>query len=414
MTSNNPIAVVTKRIIDLSYLIVLGVLVFGVMTIFVQSLNSDEFHKLISKNPNMFIDYIKLYAGAKIVAAGQGHMVYAPEVQSQFMNQIAAPSQYPMVKFIQYPPYDFAMAIPLTVLPLIDSFAVWTVATMLIGCGGVYYLRRVNGQSMSIIEGFTLVCLYAGSLFSFNSIILGQTAWLMLGIVSLFFAALLQKKEWLCGLAIAVSTIKPQLLLLLAPPIVLRRMWKAIVLAAVAELLFLGLAFNTVGWDNIVHYPSILAHAESGMYGRDNERMVSIRGLASALFGGSAGFGLSVASLAIALGLFFWFWWKADDRHSQIRAISLSVLVFLIFSPHSFLYDCLILSLPTVLLMRETTLSGAIFQPHLSQRLWGIILLLMPVVCWAPYLRSEVWCLAIPVGCQCCITRYLVKTGQEQ
>ena len=341
----------------------------------------------------MFIDFVKLYAGAKIVAAGHGHQIYDAGVQSQWMNDVVSPSHYDAAKYIQYPPYDFALATPLTVLPLISSYAVWTIATMLLGLAAMVYLRGVSGHSLSLIGMGTLALLYVGSLFSFNSIILGQTAWLMLAIVCIFFAAMLKKREFLCGLTIVASTIKPQLLLLLAPPLLVRKMWRSVALAMVLEVVLLALAAGTVGWENVVLYPQILAHAESDLYGRDNERMVSIRGLTSALFGGSAGFVISLGSVAIALALIIWFWRQADDRLSQFRAISLSVLIFLILSPHSFLYDCLLLAVPTILLVPETSLSGAFAQRPLSKKSRSILLMFGPSLVWLPYmcLHPEVW-----------------------
>jgi hypothetical protein len=410
LDTNNPIASVAKKIVDLTYLLVLGVLVAGICMVFAENLSTDKFHALISKNPNMFVDFVKLYAGAKIIAGGQGHFVYEPTVQAQWMNECAAPTHYNVLKYIQYPPYDFALATPLMVLPLISSYAVWTIVTMLIGFAGMFYLRRVSNKSVTVIEAATLALLYAGSLFSFNSIILGQTAWLMLAIVCVFFGTLIQKKEILCGLAIVASTIKPQFLLLLAPPLLLRKMWKAIAVAIVLELALLALGIATVGWDNVIKYPQILAHAESDLFGRDNERMVSVRGVTSALFGGSAGFLISAASVAVAVGMLFWLWWQADDREKQFRAASLSVLVFLIFSPHSFLYDCLILSIPTILLMRETSLSNALAQQPLTRRAWCVFLLLVPVLSWVPYvcLHSEVLASQFLLLSNCCLLAALL------
>jgi hypothetical protein len=182
-------------------------------------------------------------------------------------------------------------------------------------------------------------------------------------------------------------------------------MWKTIAVATLLELVLLALGIGTVGWDNVIKYPQILAHAESDLYGRDNERMVSVRGLTSALFGGSAGFLISATSLAIALALICWLWWKADDRDSQFRAISLSVLVFLIFSPHSFLYDCLILSIPTILLMRETSLSGALAEQPLVKKVCSVFLLLVPALTWLPYvyLHPEVWASQFILAANVCL-----------
>jgi hypothetical protein len=311
----------------------------------------------------------------------------------RWMNECAAPAHYDLVKFIQYPPFDFALAAPLTVLPLISSYAVWTLATMLAGLGGLLYLRRVSGKSMTMIEVGSVTLLYAGSLFSFNSIILGQTAWLLLAVVCIFFAALLENRQILCGLAIALSTIKPQLLMLLAPPLLIRKMWVSIAVAGALELILLGLSVGTVGWDNVIKYPQILVHAESDLFGRDNERMVSVRGLTSILFGGSGGFLVSVISVVVAVALMCWVWWKADARPSQFRAISISTLVFLIFSPHSFLYDCLLLAIPTVLLLAETTLSGALLDQSVSRKIWGVSLMLTPSLLLVPYffLHPETW-----------------------
>jgi hypothetical protein len=226
-----------------------------------------------------------------------------------------------------------------------------------------------------------------------NNVLLGQTGWLNLALVAAFFAALLAKKDIPGGMALAFSTIKPQLLLLLFLPVLFLKRWQLLAVAFGCEMLLLLLAGSAVGFSNIIGYPGILLHAESA-YARNGlnpELMVCLRAPLSLLLPQSMAFLISGLTVLAGAALICLLWRHADSAEKQIRATALSAVVYLIFSPHAFLYDCLLLIIPLLLTYPSNGLSKAFAQMTGNERGWLAILLLAPLLAWCPYLCHEAW-----------------------
>jgi Glycosyltransferase family 87 len=378
--------------------IFLGILIcFAVLSLraWMSILTTGDLYVADLARSNLMIDFVKLYSGAKIIVAGEGKQIYDPDVQLAQMNQTVQPNRYPIRKYAQYPPYDFLLATPLTALPLMSAYALWCAGTLLLGLIGIVYFRHVVGGSLAFSDVLALALLYFNSLFSMDSIMIGQTAWLMLGVVSVFFAAFYKRQNFLAGFMLALSTIKPQFLFCLLPGVLMERRWRLIFYASLFELCLLVASIFFVGWTNIVDYPHVLAHAEAQMFGRDDVYMACLRGLLTSLLGEQLGFYSSFLPVVVGLALMVYAWYPRskssllapDSPHFNV-AVSASVLVYLVCSPHTFLYDCLLLAIPALLLLRKVS-PEFILQKTGSEKYWQFFLLLLPVLAWVPYLYSK-------------------------
>jgi len=343
------------------------------------------------KNSMLMIDFVKLYSGSAIVAKGEGEGLYDPYCQLAAMNRVVSPNSYPAPRYIQYPPYDFVLASPLTLLPFPTAYSLWCISTLLFGLAGVFYLRNLSGGSFSVLENLSIILIYYNSLFSMDAIMIGQTAWFMLGIVSIFYGAFLARRDYLAGGMLALSTVKPQFLFCLLPLPLLEKRWRTLLVAFVIEIVFLIVSVWTVGWHNVIQYPNYLKTAEAHMFGNDNEYMTCLRGFLTVLLGRELGFYVSLACVLIGVSIIIYSWHSNKRIYNGTAGntgykltISAMMLVYLVFSPHTFVYDCLLLAVPAVLLLDEFSLEGALKAKGM-ERWWRMLLFLLPIISWLPH-----------------------------
>jgi hypothetical protein len=347
------------------------------------------------RNSMLMIDFVKLYAGSAIVANGHGKDLYDPYCQLAAMNRVVQPNSYPTVRYIQYPPYDFVLASPLTLLPFPAAYSLWCIGTLLFGLAGVFYLRWASGGSLSIVESLSIIFIYYNSLFSMDAIMIGQTAWFMLGLVCFFFGAFLTRRDYLAGVMLAASTVKPQFLFCLLPLPIFEKRWRTLLVAFVLEILLWAGSIWAVGWDNVLHYPTILKTAEAQMFGNDNEYMTCLRGFLTVIMGRELGFYVSLACVSIGFALMTYSWYsnkriyKGTIGNTGLKiTIATFVLVYVIFSPHTFVYDCLLLAVPAILLLDDFSVEG-VFQAKGMERWWRLLLFILPLISWLPHLLHK-------------------------
>ncbi len=245
-----------------------------------------------------------------------------------------------------YPPTGLLLVAPLSLLPYKASLVVWTVAGL--GALGAV-LWKILREPASVV---VLLLFPAVSLCVIN----GQSG--------LFLAALLgaglvflDRRPWLAGVALGVATVKPQMLLLVIPCLVLGRHWRAIGGMGVT---FLGmvalsiLAFGTGPWigflDSVIGGVDILQHV------RPLERMPSVFVAASlAGLGRGAAMAIQVAVALLVFAAVGWLWLKRFPV-----AIRGSALLFAgpLVTPYSFDYDLAVLTVALAWLVLEVGRRG--------------------------------------------------------
>jgi len=371
-----------KKAVNMIYWIIVCGLAVACIQFWVYCLPAFRFHELMLKNPNMFVDFVKFYTGAKILLAGQGHQFYDTAVQLQWLNRIAPLESGRELNYMEYTPQMLMLACLFGWLALNKSYALWSVVSVASGVAFLIFLRYQAFGRRAIVSTGLIATLFLGSVFSVHNMVLGQTGWLNVALVSAFFFFFVQKRDTICGIILALSTIKPQLLLLFLPAILARRRGHCLISGIVSGAIILGLAIWAVGWSNILAYPHFLFHSES----RLSELQVGFRGLLSILLPSKAATIASVFLLLIGEATMFFFWLQATTRRLQHQAIGNCCVLYLAFCPHAFLYDCLLLAISTAVFLPEMSLGFALSQRETYRRWCYTILLLAPPLLWIPYL----------------------------
>jgi hypothetical protein len=172
------------------------------------------------------------------------------------------------------------------------------------------------------------------------------------------------------------------------PALRLRR-WRLIACAAAAELVLWSGAASVIGWENIWKYPSLLLSADAnrnfeGIYPLE---MICLRALLSAYLPHEIVMPLSVVAFFLALAAIYYAWLQLpmlnkaqveDERVLPRWLLSLTIIAMILFSPHTHLYDQLLLFVPVAL-----TFPPAKQTP--AWPVWAFLCVAMPVESWFLY-----------------------------
>jgi len=399
----------SRFFIDLSYFVVALAVACCVLAMWLNCLRPENFFTLINTNQNMFIDFVKMYTGAKMILAGATKSIYDPLFQLTWLNQTVSPAVFKEPNSMHYPPHVFALMLPFAMFPVRIGYAVWCTFTFALGAAALMFLRQAAGFRLTKLDCAMIAFFLLGSVPSFCNILVGQAAWYMVAVTAFVFGLLLKSAEnlnatqlkrtqILAGIAMAFSTVKPQYLLMLAPPLLIRKQWKIIAIAAVVELLLVLLAVLTIGWENVIGYPNTLLHAEHKYDNSSSEAMINLRGALTLYLNRDILVPLSLVSALGGLIAIAKLWFDTVKPHIDpqsaktlmVRAIVLSTIIYLILSPHVHFYDGIMVMLPIVLCMPQMSLFAIIQEKHLLRKVWYFLLIsTVPIVLWFPYLNQS-------------------------
>lgn len=211
-------------------------------------------HELFTAQVPGANDFYSRWKGAQLFWL-EGMDPYSPEageaIQVGMYGRAAQPGE-DQVLFV-YPFYTAFLLIPLVGLSYDWAQAVWLVVVMFSLIGGVVLcLRLVNWQMPPWLLGVTL--LWAVVFYnSARTIILGQFAALIFLWLAASLWALQQERDGMAGVLLALTTIKPQMVFLLIPALLLwavgQRRWRFVAGFAAMMAGLAGLSFWLLpGW----------------------------------------------------------------------------------------------------------------------------------------------------------------------
>lgn len=306
----------------------------------------------------MKADFSCFYRAGRMVAAGDAALVYDLRAQgrydrglgTEFVDGSGRRFSLPFV----FPPYALAMFALLSRLPYRWAELAWYAVNV----GMLLALPFVLRRSLRWSDRQVALALLASVLFipAVLSLMQGQLSILMLFLFAIAFAFLAEGNDAHAGLALALTTLKPQFALAMLVALLVWRKWRALAAFASGCVALLGLSVGIVGWRTALHYPAAVMafkRMSGGMGGEHPESMPNIRGCLYALLHGRVPeaaaigwitFGLSIALLAgMALLL------KRSGRSSP-AGYSLVIVVTLLVSYHAYLHDASLLLLPMMLM----------------------------------------------------------------
>jgi hypothetical protein len=326
------------------------------------------------------IDTVHFYEAGNLADSPDTRLhIYDPAVQARWLRNYLGPQAVNDRWYAEFVPFLFPLLIPFSRLPLGSLFMVWTSLSVLAGVASIMVLAELSSISWTA----RLLCLVAlfASLPCWNSIVVGQITLFLLLIISCFCWGFFRKNDFIGGIALALSAVKPHYALYLAIPTVVKKRWRLIAVAFVFEMVLLIGAAASIGWANVFGYPQVLMHSELGVITPAKEACV--RALLSRFLPQSLAFPCSIAGWLIGFVLTVILWINAREETSMRWAMALTIMLMLLLSPHTYLYDW------TLLLV-----SGMVLLPingkTRSVALWKGLIISYPLLSWLVFVLFAV------------------------
>lgn len=283
-------------------------------------------------------DYVGPYTGAYMVVQGEGQLAYDLDAQARWQAAILYPRRAGagLMPF-RNPPTLLPILLPFALLPLRPSFFLWMVFSTAVALGCFFLLQaqlRLNWQ-----ERVTLLLAFLSFYPLSMHLWQGQTALLLLLGFALAWAVWKQGRELWAGVALALCTIKPTLLIVPLLVLLWKGRWRTLAGlaggAAVLALPTLPLVGLRGWWDFIRMTVSSLGWSD--VYGNFPGAMHNWRAFALQLLGpGAAATALLAALTLLSLAALAWVWrgpWQPKASRFPLQ-IAVLILVTLLTSPH--------------------------------------------------------------------------------
>ena len=246
---------------------------------------------------------------------------------------------------------------PPVLLPLISlvsnddflsSYYRWTAVLLIVVLVCVIPLYRISHEWQNSIQSILFLPLVI-------SLALGQdTAFVLLGVL-LWLWLLIEGQDFLAGLALSLSVVKPQIAILLGIPLLFARP-KAFAGFCAGGLALAVFSFALVGIDGFVGLLRIVRVMSQGQgFGVNTQAMISVTGLLVRLGLSPAWswvfFGLALIGVSIL--------WRRFGATPQ--TLSLGIVIALFCAPHLHLHDLSLLSGPILFLHPQAPIRAAVF-----------------------------------------------------
>jgi alpha-1,2-mannosyltransferase len=300
-------------------------------------------------------DFTAFYTGWAIVCDGQGAHLYDLDLQARYQRRILDGRSFAddLLPF-DYPPPAAILFAPLALLPRSGAFWVWTGAQALL----LLWMSRLLlwiARRWSPHERWSMmsaVLAFPPLLFTFQ---LGAFSLLMAVCVLQAYLALKTSRESRAGLWLAIGALKPQAVLQPVWMLVGARRWRAVASMGFAAAGMVVLSSALLGWRTwpdflrIIRTVSVLFDA----HGIAPSEMYNFKGALTSLMGSQRGNLINLLSaiailMASAATLSIWRRAGSDDRSFDLR-MALTILLGILFSPHQYPQDTLMLVVPAAL-----------------------------------------------------------------
>lgn len=294
-------------------------------------------------------DFVGFFTAARIAQSQGPSWIYSPTLQQQIEQELVgfplAPGQ---VLLFNHMPYFVPLLSLIVNADFVESFNRWgLVLAAIILTDAVLFLSLARSFSLDK-ELYWIIAAGAALFFPlFTSVLNGQdTAFLLLGAI-LWLAGLLSGKDVLAGIGLSITTIRPQVALLLAVPFLFnrRRVWWWFMAGTAVLGLFVLLY---LGPDGTMRFVEILSASSLGdAYGFHPEDMPTLTGFlhrsfpalpsTTIRFIGLVGYGLTCAGFCLL--------WTKSKRIGEREAGS-AILAAIFFSPYLHFHDLTLLLIP--------------------------------------------------------------------
>lgn len=227
---------------------------------------------------NLAIDYCAYWSAGKIATMTGYTDIYNLDIQAQIQKSIHPQGNNPSIPFQVVPvPYLPLFVIPfqlLSFLSLESSFWIWTLLNML---GFIYYLRFFIKETTGITPQNRLVFMVMLSLPVFLNLFWGQVN-IFLGICAgEFIRAKLSNKHLLAGLWLGGWLLKPQLLIIIIPILLIQHSKKELLGFAISAISIFVISFGLINVKGFLILTNLFLGYAKGMPTNGPEIMMNWR-----------------------------------------------------------------------------------------------------------------------------------------
>jgi hypothetical protein len=319
-------------------------------------------------------DFLPFYAAGRIALTQGMSKVYDWEAQRNAEDEVlnetirqmlvasgktvtlqdqGAPIEITEVNPFPHPPFIVPVLGLVARLDYVPAFVTWSVLMILLFIPCAILLLKLVPQA----RGRERWILFWGTVLffpAFFSVINGQdTAILMLG-ASMWMYGLLQERDGLAGLGLALTVIRPHMGLMLGLPFFFKRRKVWWWFCAAAGALVLG-SVLLLGWTGIVNFLRILvtsADGEGNKFFNEN-LMVNLIGLMRRILPFlQAAFVRLVGWIGFGAGILYLCLVWAKNAEIKERHIGLAVILTILGAPHFHYHDLALLLIPIFGLVR--------------------------------------------------------------
>jgi alpha-1,2-mannosyltransferase len=300
-------------------------------------------------------DFTAFYTGWTIVRDGEGARLYDLDLQARVQRGILDDRRFAddLLPF-DYPPPAAILFAPLALLPRSSAFWVWTGAQALL----LLWMSRLLlsiARRWSPQERWSMmsaVLAFPPLLFTFQ---LGAFSLLMVVCVLQAHLALKSSREPRAGLWLAIGALKPQAVLQPVWMLVGARRWRAVASLGYAGAGMIVLSSALLGWRTWPDFVRVI-RTVSALFDANGivpSEMYNLKGALTSLLGSQRGHLINLLSaiallLASAATLSIWRRRESNDPSFDLR-MALTILLGVLFSPHLYPQDSLMLVVPAAL-----------------------------------------------------------------
>ena len=332
-------------------------------------------------------DFVCQYNGALLAKQCELHPVniYDPDLQYAGILQLVSPLKPEPVWFLQYPPQFFALVKPLAYFSLQNAYLIWCGIALILIIWSVHQLgKQLIGNRFA--EWFLLIATLSAhpASFAFSN---GNTTLYNFPALVWYWLFLKKKRYVAAGFVSVAFLIKIQFLPFLILLGCLLGGWRYLIAFSVPSLLYMAYTVATLGWGNLINYPSALHFLETHAKSVASEIMQNLRGEILMFFPSTPVTDAIVLlgySAGILATLCMWKWLvprmaKTIGDKAFNLAASITVLLMLVLSPHTHIQDYINISIVAAFLYSsfQTATTRTIWQ-HIAR--W--LLLIFPIYSW--------------------------------
>ncbi len=300
-------------------------------------------------------DFVGFYAAARIAQTEGAGWIYKPVLQQKIEQELVGFPLVPgQILLFNHMPYLVPILSLLVNANYVASFIRWTLLLLIFILIDTALLMSLT-STLGIDKKSSLILLAGTILFFplFTSVMNGQDiVFALLGVI-LCLVGLLSGRSALAGIGLCLTTIRPQVAILLAVPFLFkqRKVWGWF--AAGVSVLFFFVLFY-LGWEGTKRFVDILLVSSRGdWYGLHPEDMPTLTGALHRTFPDLSGTTISVIGLigyALAIGCLCFLWFRSV-RIGE-REIGLAVLAAIVFTPYLHYHDLTLLIIPLFCVVR--------------------------------------------------------------